>query len=73
MQKRKGLTVSSYTVTIQEDENGDLILPLPDELLKELGWDEGTTLYWRVDKHNQSIILTTVSDDERGGYGEYYK
>jgi hypothetical protein len=65
--------MSNYTVRIEEDENGDLILPLPDEMLKELGWGVGTTLYWHVDKHNQSIILTTVSDDERGGYGEYYK
>ena len=65
--------MSNYTVKLEEDENGDLVLPLPDELLKEMGWDIGTVLYWHVDRQNQSVILTTVSDNERGGYGEYFR
>ena len=28
----------SYTVKVEEDENGDLLLPLPDDMLHELGW-----------------------------------
>jgi hypothetical protein len=38
----------SYTVYIEEDnETGDLILPLPQEMLDELGWDTGDVLDWQ--------------------------
>lgn len=37
----------SYEVITQEDpETGDLILPLPQELLDQVGWKEGDTLQW---------------------------
>lgn len=37
----------SWTVTVEEDpETGDLILPLPPELLQMQGWKEGDTLEW---------------------------
>jgi len=35
-----------YTVKVEEDQFGDLILPLPESLLEELGWVEGDTLKW---------------------------
>lgn len=36
-----------WTVHIEEDaETGDLILPLPPDLLSEVGWLEGDTLTW---------------------------
>lgn len=38
----------SWTVTVEEDaETGDLILPLPAELLVMKGWQEGDTLNWQ--------------------------
>lgn len=30
-----------YEVITQEDDNGDLIIPLPLPLLKRLGWKDG--------------------------------
>lgn len=30
-----------YEVITQEDENGDVILPIPIPVLKKLGWKEG--------------------------------
>jgi len=33
-------------VTLEKDENGELILPLSDELMKELGWKIGDTIEW---------------------------
>ena len=37
----------SYIVTLEKDpETGDLILPLPEKLLKETGWKTGDTLDW---------------------------
>ena len=31
-------------ITCEEDENGNLVLPFPEELLEALGWTEGTVL-----------------------------
>jgi hypothetical protein len=38
--------MSSYEVTVEADSNGELILPLPVELLSQMGWDDGDTLLW---------------------------
>jgi hypothetical protein len=39
--------MTQWTVTIEEDpETGDLILPLPQEMLDLQGWVEGDTLDW---------------------------
>ena len=40
--------LSCWTITVEEDpETGDLILPFPEDFLKETGWQEGDTLTWR--------------------------
>ena len=37
----------SWVITVEEDqETGDLILPLPDDFLAEAGWQEGDILEW---------------------------
>lgn len=33
-------------IELEEDENGNLILPLGDELCSELGWKVGDTIVW---------------------------
>jgi len=35
-----------YQVSLEEDSNGDLILPFDEDMLAELGWDVGDTLKW---------------------------
>jgi hypothetical protein len=35
-----------WTVQLEEDENGELVLPLPAELLAQMGWDIGDELAW---------------------------
>jgi bifunctional DNA-binding transcriptional regulator/antitoxin component of YhaV-PrlF toxin-antitoxin module len=35
------------TVTVQEDENGDAFIVLPDEILEEAGLKEGDTVVWK--------------------------
>ena len=37
-----------FITTCEEDENGNLILNFPEELLEALGWGEGTTLDFDV-------------------------
>ena len=41
-----------WTLTVEEDG----ILPLPEDLLKELGWSEGDYLHW-IDNHDGSWTL----------------
>jgi hypothetical protein len=54
--------MSTYTVTLQEDEEtGDLILPIPQELLDEMGWKEGTVLDF-IDNGNGSFSLKKLED-----------
>lgn len=38
----------SWTVQLEEGENGDLLLPFPVDLLNQMGWAEGTELWWDV-------------------------
>jgi len=43
--------MKKYTVTLVEDpETGDVILPFPEEMLKEVGWAEGDVLSWHDNK-----------------------
>ena len=39
-----GTDFPKFITTCEEDEDGNLILPFPEELLEALGWTEGTTL-----------------------------
>ena len=52
---------SHSTVALKEDENGDLILPLPEHLLSQLGWTEGTQLEW-IDNENGTFSLAKKDD-----------
>lgn len=37
----------AHTVTVEEDpDTGDLVLPIPTELLNQMGWDIGDDLVW---------------------------
>ena len=41
------MSKKTYTVKLEEDPNtGDLILPIPTELLNQMGWDIGDDLIW---------------------------
>jgi bifunctional DNA-binding transcriptional regulator/antitoxin component of YhaV-PrlF toxin-antitoxin module len=52
--------MSSYILEVQEDDNGDLFIVLPDEVIEDLGWQEGDVLNWDV--KGEGIILTKVND-----------
>jgi len=47
----------NWTIALEEDkETGDLILPLPEELLESQGWKTGDTLEW-IDNGNGSWTM----------------
>lgn len=46
----------SYMVEVKEGNDGELYIELPDELLEETGWKEGTDVCWSV-RSDGTIIL----------------
>ena len=50
----------SYILEVQEDENGDQYIVLPNEVTEELGWEEGDVLNWYV--RGTGIIISKVND-----------
>jgi len=57
-------TATSWTVTLEEaeDGSGDLVMPLPQDLLDSQGWREGDTLNWE-EGTNGSWTLSKVKSD----------
>lgn len=54
------MTGNTYTVTLEEDpKTGEQILPIPDELLAEMGWKENDELVFEE---------TQICED----HGEYH-
>lgn len=49
-----------FTVTLQEDEFGDIVFPIPEEVIEELGWEVGDDLEYTVD--GDSFYLKKISD-----------
>lgn len=50
----------SYILEVQEDENGDQFIVFPEEVIDELGWQEGDLLNWDV--RGEGIVLSKVND-----------
>lgn len=51
-----------FTITIEEDEFGELILPIPDDVCEDLGWTIGDELEFEVDDVTGSFTLTKVEE-----------
>ena len=53
-----------WTVTVEEDpETGELILPLPADMLTMQGWVDGDTLEWH-DNEDGSWSLSKVKENK---------
>jgi len=55
---------SSFTTTCSEDEEGNLLFEIPEELLEAMGWGEGTVL--DISAIGERLVLREVqrSDPE---------
>jgi len=49
-----------YTIELEEDSDGNLVLPFPDELIESLGWDEGDMLEFVVDEYSDAFYIRKV-------------
>jgi bifunctional DNA-binding transcriptional regulator/antitoxin component of YhaV-PrlF toxin-antitoxin module len=54
---------TNYIIEIQEDQDGELFIELPDDLIEELGWEEGDVLSWDV--QGEGIVLSKINDESR--------
>ena len=53
----------NWTVALEEDpDTGEVILPLPSDMLEQLDWKEGTSIYW-IDNKDGTYTLTDKADD----------
>jgi bifunctional DNA-binding transcriptional regulator/antitoxin component of YhaV-PrlF toxin-antitoxin module len=59
--------MATYDVTLEEDGD-DLILPVPEDLMDELGWQEDDLLEWIIE--DDHIVLRRVDEDELEDLGE---
>ena len=56
--------MKKYTVTLEEDpDTGDVILPFPEEMLKEVGWKEGDILNWEDNKDGTFSITKKLTEE----------
>ena len=55
--KNPAQSYDSYEVITQEDpETGDMLIPLPPQLLKDLGWKEGDDVDFSIDEKGRIIL-----------------
>ena len=54
----------SFITTCSEDEDGNLLLEFPDELLEAMGWGEGTSL--DISVVGNRIVLQEVREADSG-------
>jgi antitoxin component of MazEF toxin-antitoxin module len=52
---------ATYIIEVQEDNDGEFFIQLPDDLIEELGWIEGDILSW--DLKGNGIVLSRVNDE----------
>lgn len=57
----------SWTVTVEEDEEGNLVLPLPQEMIDELGWLTDDILSIDINDDTGVCIVKNITCDERNG------
>ena len=54
---KPGNDQTRYEVITQEDSaTGDLLLPIPQKLLDELGWREGDEIEFAIDEKGKYIL-----------------
>lgn len=56
------MTMNNIYVELEFDPSGDLILPIPDEIIELLGWKERDVLEFEI-LDDQSFIIRKCDDD----------
>jgi hypothetical protein len=56
MSKNRAPEFNYEVITQSDPETGELILPIPPELMKEMGWTEGDELSFDLDDRGRWVI-----------------
>ena len=51
-----------YIVKVEEDDNGELVLPFPEEMIQDLGWEIGDTVCWRPEGDGWVLVKEDKND-----------
>lgn len=55
--------IDSYEVITQtDDSNGDILLPIPPHLLKQLGWKTGDDIQFSLDDEGQFVLSKATKE-----------
>ena len=52
-------------VKLEQDENGDLLLPLSEEVLKSVGWKVGDIIIWNENKDGTFTLTKKNEQSEK--------
>lgn len=55
---------TNWTVTTIEDDDGDVILPFPEDMIKSLGWEEDDELEFDLSEAG-AVVLRNISALDR--------
>jgi hypothetical protein len=61
------MTQTWTTKLVEDPETKELLLTFPEDVIKELEWEEGTLLCWSITTDNK-LMLKKASDED----GEEY-
>ena len=54
---------NTYALSTELDpETGEILLPFPPDLLSQMGWSEGTDLFW-IDNDDGTYTIKEVKDE----------
>jgi bifunctional DNA-binding transcriptional regulator/antitoxin component of YhaV-PrlF toxin-antitoxin module len=53
--------MTSYIIEVQEDQDGELFIEFPEDIIEELGWQEGDVLSWNL--KGEGIVLSKLNDE----------
>lgn len=55
--------IKKWTVILEEDpETKELVLPFPIDLLNQMGWSEGTDLFW-IDNEDGTFTIKEKNNE----------
>jgi len=54
----------NYTIQLTDYDDKHLLMPIPDELLRELNWKEGDTVVFKKDKKSDTVTIALKDDSE---------
>ena len=60
------MTSKTWVVELREGENGEIILPFPDDLMAQCGWVEDDIIDFQI-RDDLSVIIINLTHEKRKG------